>query len=176
MKRAWWLALLLLALVPLLTAACGGSEASPPREDAATATTPPASAPADDATPPPPAATRIPFAGGTRTVDGGSVSVQITWDGNPTPLQFEVAMDTHSVDLDRYNLSELSALRNSRGEELRPVAWEAPKGGHHREGTLLFAEGAGFVSGSRYLELAVRDVAGVEERLFRWDLVDAPEG
>lgn len=175
MKSAWWPALLLLALVPLLTAACGGNEASPPREDAATATTPPASAPEDDATPPS-AAARIPFAGGARTVDGGSVSVQITWDGNPAPLQFEVAMDTHSVDLDRYNLSELSALRNSRGEELRPVAWEAPKGGHHREGTLLFAEAAGFVSGSSYIELAVRDVAGVGERLFRWDLVDAPAG
>jgi hypothetical protein len=81
-------------------------------------------------------------------------------------------MDTHAVDLDGYDLKQLAALRIDGGREVEPVGWDAPKGGHHREGTLTFpatADGRPLVeSDARTIELIIRDVAGVPERSFRW--------
>ncbi|MGE5619189.1 MAG: hypothetical protein ACM3US_08020 [Sphingomonadaceae bacterium] len=116
--------------------------------------------------------------GTTRTSEGGSVTIKVTWQ-NPgdtdRPLAFSVAMDTHSVNLDGYDLGKLAVLRNDRGQELKPERWDAPSGGHHRSGTLSFpakdtSGKAILASGVRVLELVIRDVAGVKERVFRWEV------
>ncbi|MBE3577557.1 MAG: hypothetical protein IMX00_07675 [Limnochordales bacterium] len=73
-------------------------------------------------------------------------------------------MNTHSVELN-YDLSRLAVLRNDRGEELRPRSWKAPAGGHHVSVLLVFEIPAGFFTSSR-LELVIRDVGGVPERLY----------
>lgn len=114
--------------------------------------------------------------GGTLYSEGGRVTVAVFWDGlvraegDRVTLAFQVAMDTHSVNLDAYDLAKLAVLRNDRGETVRPASWEAPRGGHHRKGVLTFAVPAKFVAGARFLELVVRDVAGVPERVLRWEL------
>jgi len=109
----------------------------------------------------------------TQQVDGGDVEVSVTWGGRAAGAVFDVALNSHAVDLDSVDLLDSAILRID-GEELRPTAWEAPMGGHHRAGTLTFpATGS---TGQLLLgpevgaiELIVRDVAGVPERVFRWN-------
>ena len=78
------------------------------------------------------------------------------------------------MDLDRYDLLQLAVLRTPSGAEVQPIGWDAPLGGHHRAGTLSFptvdADGNPVIdAATRSLELAIRDVAGIPERLFRWE-------
>ena len=113
----------------------------------------------------------------TRASEGGEVTVSATWKGRSVGPVFEMAMDTHSVELDAYDLKKLAVLRADGGVEVRPSAWDAPKGGHHREGTLTFPErtpGGSRVIGpdTRRIRLVIRDVAGVPERSFEWKLKD----
>jgi hypothetical protein len=109
----------------------------------------------------------------TQTNEGGGVTIKATWAGPEAGPVFEVVLDTHSVDLDQYDLQELALLRVNGSQELRPVAWEAPKGGHHREGKLSFpatlpAGGPTLGEDLRTLELVIRDVGGVPTRSLQW--------
>jgi hypothetical protein len=109
----------------------------------------------------------------TRTSEGGEVTVEVVWKGASAGPVFEVTIDTHSVDLDGYDFRELAVLRDDRRVKVRPTVWDAPKGGHHREGTLSFPpkdENGELVIGpdARRIELVIRDVAGVPERRFEW--------
>jgi hypothetical protein len=111
--------------------------------------------------------------GATQTNEGGQVTVKATWSGMTAGPVFDIIMDTHAVDLDSYDLAQLAVLRVDGTREVRPASWDAPKGGHHRKGTLAFpttaADGRALVGpGTRTVELMVRDVAGVPERVFRW--------
>ncbi len=105
----------------------------------------------------------------TKSSDGGSVTVDVT----PTalevgkPLAFDIAMNTHSVDLGD-DLTKIAILRDDAGKEYKPTAWDGPDGGgHHRSGTLNFAA---FSTKPKYVELVIRGLAKVPERVFRWDL------
>ncbi len=120
-------------------------------------------------------ATPATAAGGAATQrnEGGQVTVDVTWGGAATGPSFRVALDTHAVELDGYDLRQLAVLRTAQGREVRPSGWDAPKGGHHREGTLTFpataADGSPMIGpATGILELVIRDVAGVPERVFRW--------
>lgn len=109
----------------------------------------------------------------TQTSEGDGVTVAVTWQGPSAGPVFEVVMDTHTGDLDGYDLGQQAVLRNDQGGEAQPNGWDAPEGGHHREGTLSFPETA--VDGSelmrtRKIELVIRDMAGVPERRFEWTL------
>ncbi|MBI3989040.1 MAG: hypothetical protein HY347_05430 [candidate division NC10 bacterium] len=117
--------------------------------------------------------------GETKTHQGGGVTIEATYlgvqqEGDREVIKIEVKMDTHSVGLDQYQMEALSALRDGQGRELRPVRWvSASGGGHHRAGVLLFpvvdSSGRPFIAKeSQYLELVIRNVAGVKERTFRW--------
>jgi hypothetical protein len=102
--------------------------------------------------------------------DGGGVTVKATWAGPTAGATFEVALDTHSGNLDALTLAD-ARLRNDRGEQLAATGWDAPNGGHHRAGTLSFAGNpAPFFAGARWVELVVRGVGDLPERLLRWDL------
>jgi hypothetical protein len=109
----------------------------------------------------------------TQISEAAQVTVAVTWDGPAAGPLFRVVMDTHSVDLDGYDLRRLAVLRTDRGAELRPLGWDAPKGGHHRSGTLSFPSTAPDGSAAigpttRTVQLVIRDVAGVPERRFEW--------
>jgi hypothetical protein len=108
-----------------------------------------------------------------QTNEGGQVTIKATWQGANAGPVFEIVMDTHAVDLDGYDLKQLVTLRVDSGREVQPASWDAPKGGHHRSGRLTFpvttADGAPLIGpGARSIELVIRDVAGVPERIFRW--------
>jgi hypothetical protein len=131
----------------------------------------PTSAPAAGAASTAPFDSTVPSAtGATQVRDGGQVSLAVTWRGPEAGAVFLVAMDTHSVDLDSLDLAQLATLKTPAGE-LSPTGWEAPKGGHHRAGTLTFAattaDGRPTIGGGP-IELLIRDVAGVPERSFQW--------
>lgn len=147
------LALALLFAAGLFSAACSSSKQSP-------------SATAPDAA----ASTSL-----RRSSDAGSVTVDVTWKGRAAGPVFTVAMNTHAVDLDGYDLRTLAVLRTDQGTEAQPASWDAPKGGHHREGTLTFlattADGKPLLGPeTRSFTLTIRGIAGVPERTFRWTL------
>jgi hypothetical protein len=106
----------------------------------------------------------------TRTDSAGGVTVKATFlDFKTTSgdFRFQVVLDTHSVNLDSYDLKTISVLRDDAGNSYLPTAVENKGSGHHREATVSFGKVA---SGTKRVELMIKDVAGVKERIFRWDL------
>ena len=77
----------------------------------------------------------------SRTNSEGQVSVAVTPKNlamNASVWEFEIVLDTHSVELD-YDLAKNSALVDSSGNKHSPFDWEGdPPGGHHRKGVLKF--------------------------------------
>jgi hypothetical protein len=80
--------------------------------------------------------------------------------------QFDIALDNHSVNLDAYDLKTVSLIRDEAGNTYQPIRIENKGSGHHRQAILVFPKPSGEV---RKLELVIKDVAGVKERLFHWD-------
>lgn len=116
-----------------------------------------------------PAVTSV-AAGAQQTNDGGGVTLMATWAGPSAGAAFTVSLDTHSVDLDGLDLAA-ATLRNDRGEQLTGGAWDAPKGGHHRTGTLRFAgDAVALLARATWIELLVPGVGGVPERVLRWQV------
>ena len=105
-----------------------------------------------------------------RTDEQGQVTIKVT----PLALEgaewkFGVVFDTHSVDLDDDPM-QITVLSDNRGNEYKPLAWEGPgPGGHHREGVLVF-EASPPTGGPTpsSVELKIKNVGGVAERVFRW--------
>ncbi len=151
MNRRRMVPLVSFALAGLL-AACGGRTTAP----AVSQATPGSSIPGPSAA--------------TQRSEGGQVTVEATWAGPAAGATFELKLDTHSVDLDALDLSS-ALLRNDRGEALAAEPWSAPKGGHHREGTLAFGGDPGrFLAGAQWIELVLRGVGDVPERTLRWEV------
>lgn len=102
-----------------------------------------------------------------QSVPGGGVTVAVTFlKDRADAAAFQVVLDTHSGNLDGYRFEEIVRLRDGRGGELAPAAVEGAKGsGHHREATVRFVWPE---PKPKTLELLVKGVAGVPERVFRW--------
>lgn len=110
----------------------------------------------------------------TRTSEGGQVTVKVTWQGPGAGLVFTVAMDTHSVNLDNYDLGQMAVLLIPSGQEIQAVSWEAPKGGHHRLGTLRFPATTNgsqpvLTQDTRSFQLIIKGVGGLPERVLSWN-------
>lgn len=113
----------------------------------------------------------------TRTNEAGGVTVQATYRGpvGNGKVGVEVKLDTHSVPLDGYPIEKLALLKNDAGDTVSALGWENPQGsGHHRSGVLTFpaaASGKPLVGQeTRYVELILKDLADVPERILKWDL------
>ena len=103
--------------------------------------------------------------GETQTVAGGGVTVKVTYLAQTDhESRFSVALDTHSANLDVYDLKTLIILRDDTGLLLQPTAIENKGSGHHREAILTFPRPS---TRRTWLELVIKDIAGVKERLFR---------
>jgi hypothetical protein len=104
-----------------------------------------------------------------QTVEAASVTVKVTPLSlkNGEPPAFDIAMDTHSVDL-AADMLKTVVLRDDSGKEYAPTAWDgAGPGGHHREGKIKFAA---LTTNFKSVTLVVRNLAGVPERAFKWDV------
>ena len=92
----------------------------------------------------------------TKTNDQLPVTIKIT------PVKF----DTHSGSLDD-DPTQIVVLTDDRGNAYKPIAWEGPgPGGHHREGVLVFNP---VYPTPAYVELKIKNVGSIPERVFRWD-------
>ncbi len=104
----------------------------------------------------------------TQTVSGGGVTVAVTYANRRRgeAPRFEVALNTHSVDLDGYDFNKLTVLR-AEGKTYAPTKVENKGSGHHRRVALTFPK---ITEGAKRVEVIIKDIAGVKERTFRWDL------
>lgn len=107
----------------------------------------------------------------TKTDSQPPVTVKIT----PVELgtdadvwKFKITFDTHSGSLDQ-DIVQVATLVDDKNNVYKPISWEgAGPGGHHREGVLIFDS---IQPAPEYVELRIIDVGGIDERLFRWELI-----
>jgi len=113
-----------------------------------------------------------PAGGQVQTDEQGSVTIEVEWAGaEGDAMVFNVSLNTHSVDLDGYDLAEMAVLRDDTGNEYQPILWDAASGGHHRQGVLTFPLPDSVKRGTaRHVEMVIRGVAGIDERVLTWEL------
>ena len=174
--------LLSLVLLGLLLAACSSSPSAVDTEETTSGVAPEeiiekaitgeATSPADEA-----ALADLPAKSGsaeTRVDEQGAVIVSVTPLNLSSPgatLDFEVTLETHSVDLSM-NLAELASLTADNGLTVLSSGWDGPQGGHHVAGTLSFpaeANGELLLTGASRLTLTMNNV-DAPERVFTWEL------
>lgn len=162
MRRAtFYLVLAVAILAVLLLAGCAGKQPERGRLSVSTAEPGPSTT-----------ETRQSFSSdwdlSPRRNDAGRVVIDIVpLSLSDDPWEFEVAFNTHSVDLG-FDVAGVSVLRCDQGQEYAPTAWDGSSpGGHHRSGVLKFAA---LDHPTSSVEIVIRDVAGVPERVFHWDL------
>jgi hypothetical protein len=105
----------------------------------------------------------------TQNVAEGGVTTKVTYL-NPKSVdepRFQIALDTHSVNLDAYELKTIAVLRDDTGKSYGPTSVENRGGGHHRETFITFPK---LSPGTKRMELVIKDIAGVKERTFVWNL------
>ncbi|MBI1794178.1 MAG: hypothetical protein HYR70_08290 [Chloroflexi bacterium] len=109
-----------------------------------------------------------------RSDQQGAVTVKVTplnLDSATDTLDFEVVMDTHSVDLSM-DLATLATLTTDTGAAIQATKWDAPRGGHHVEGKLIFPaakDGKSILEGAGKLTLTIVNV-DAPSRVFEWQL------
>ena len=151
----------ILLVLLLALAACNGQATALPPAEQSVANQPAAALAAEQ-----PVANR-PAGDLTRTNEGGAVTFLVrplNLDSGSATLDFEVDMDTHSVDLG-FDLASMAVLKTDTGVEISPSAYQGG-GGHHVKGRLSFP--ADQAAGTRTLTLVISNAAGVAERLFTW--------
>ena len=108
---------------------------------------------------------------------GGGVTVEAKYLGASAAgdaIRFEIKLDTHSVNLDQYDLKQLATLRNDLGVAVKPLTFEKKGSGHHIQNILAFPakdEAGKSVAGDGVtsLELVLFDIADVPQRVLRWE-------
>ncbi|MBI2074192.1 MAG: hypothetical protein HYT81_14355 [Gemmatimonadetes bacterium] len=105
----------------------------------------------------------------TRKNSQGPVTVTLTLVPpieSGASMRVQVVLDTHSGPLDGLALESVLALRRPDGSELRPSVVEQSGGGDHRQAVVVFPGAAV----EKAIEIVVRNVGGVQERSFHWEL------
>ena len=112
--------------------------------------------------------------GETLVDEQGAVVVAVTprtfYPGAST-VDFEVVMNTHSVDLSM-DLTALATLTTDSGAQIVASGWDAPEGGHHVSGLLSFpavSDGNNLLEGATTLTLTLENV-DTPVRTFTWSL------
>jgi hypothetical protein len=118
-----------------------------------------------------------PFASGnglTRIDNQGAIVVEVTpvnLDGAATQLEFTVVLNTHSIDLSM-DLASLATMTTDTGLSVAAKLWDAPLGGHHTSGRLIFPlgpEALPLLSEASRLTLTIIDL-DAPSRVFEWEL------
>jgi hypothetical protein len=110
----------------------------------------------------------------TRMDEQGAVIFEVTPLNLGTPadtLEFDVSMNTHSVDLSM-DLAQLATLSTDADLEVQASKWDATPGGHHVSGKLIFPSTQGtksILEGASKLTLTIINVDATS-RIFEWEL------
>ena len=97
------------------------------------------------------------------------VIVPLDLDQPGETIDFDVSMDTHSVDLSM-DLTTLATLSTDTGLSVNGLLWTGGRGGHHVQGTLSFPSSENnldLLDGASELTLVIRDL-DAPERIFSW--------
>jgi len=139
-----------------------------------------ATAPAPPSAPTAPAEVQAgidPFAsrdGLTRIDDQGAIVVEVTpanVDAAATQLEFTVVLNTHSIDLSM-DLASLATITTDTGLSVEAELWDAPLGGHHTSGRLIFPmapEALPLLDEANRLTLTIIDL-DAPSRVFEWEM------
>lgn len=109
-----------------------------------------------------------------RTDEQGAIFFEVTPLNLGTPadtLEFDVAINTHSVDLSM-DLAALATLTTDTGSTVQATKWDAPSGGHHVNGKLIFPvmqDSKSILEGASKLTLTIVNVDATS-RVFEWEL------
>lgn len=104
----------------------------------------------------------------------GAIIIEITplnLDSPADTLEFDVVLTTHSIDLSM-DLATLATLTTDTGISVEATLWDAPRGGHHVEGKLVFPatkDGRSILKGATKLTLTIINV-DAPTRIFEWEL------
>jgi hypothetical protein len=99
----------------------------------------------------------------TQVDEQGAIVVEATplnLNMQNSTMEFEIVLDTHSVDLSM-DLAQLATLTTDAGITVNATKWDAPRGGHHVTGKLLFPstiDGKSILDGANSVTLQIRDV------------------
>lgn len=110
----------------------------------------------------------------TRMDEQGAVILEVTPLNLGAPagtLEFDVAMNTHSVDLGM-DLAQLATLSTDTGLTIQAEKWDAIPGGHHVDGKIIFPstqDGTSILEGAAKLTLTIVNVDAAS-RVFEWEL------
>ena len=86
-------------------------------------------------------------------------------------LEFSIVLTTHSIDLSM-DLAATATLSTDTGVNVNSTLWDAPRGGHHVEGKLIFPatqNGNSILDGATKLTLTITNV-DAPTRIFEWEL------
>ena len=157
----------ILIILTLLLSACAPKQAS-------TEQTAPVAAPVSNDMNTSSAPAERDTGGSVRTDEQGAVTFEVTplnLDSATDTLEFDVSMNTHSVDLSM-DLAQLATLTTDAGVSLQAGKWDATPGGHHVEGKLIFPatqDGKSVLDGAGKLTLTIVNV-DAPTRVFEWPL------
>ena len=93
----------------------------------------------------------------------GAIIIEITplnLDSAADTFEFDIVMTTHSIDLSM-DLATLSTITTDTGVSVDAALWDAPLGGHHVEGKLIFPsakDGKSILEGATKLTLTIVNV------------------
>ena len=157
MKRFLIPSLLILALI---LAACSATPAPLPSD--------PASAPVSSGN------SAAQFDSAMRTDGQGAIIFEVTPFNLNAPadtLEFDIVLTTHSIDLSM-DLATQATLTTDTGVTVQATLWDAPRGGHHVEGKLIFpasVDGKSILDGATKLTLTIVNV-DAPSRVFGWEV------
>lgn len=157
MKRTFLPAILTL---PIFLAACSAASTPPPIDSQLDPVSTESATPANDSA--------------TRMDEQGAIIFEITplnLDAPTDTVEFGVVLTTHSIDLSM-DLATLSTLTTDTGISVVSTLWDAPLGGHHVEGKLIFPstkDGKSILEGATKLTLTIINV-DAPTRIFEWEL------
>ncbi|WKZ35036.1 MAG: hypothetical protein QY332_15590 [Anaerolineales bacterium] len=114
------------------------------------------------------------LASATRMDNQGAIIFEVTplnLDQTGESLEFNIVLTTHSIDLSM-DLAATATLTTDTGVSVNSTLWDAPRGGHHVEGKLIFPAtqaGKSILEGATKLTLTITNV-DAPTRTFDWEL------
>lgn len=115
------------------------------------------------------------FDSASRMDDQGAIIFEVTplnLDSATTEsVEFNIVLTTHSIDLSM-DLAATATLLTDTGVSVNSTLWDAPRGGHHVEGKLIFPaaqDGKSILDGATKLTLTITNV-DAPTRIFEWEL------
>ncbi|MBI5933612.1 MAG: hypothetical protein HY867_07870 [Chloroflexi bacterium] len=112
------------------------------------------------------------FDSAMRTDEQGDIIFEVTPLNLNAPaetLEFDIVLTTHSIDLSM-DLAALATLITDTGVTVQATLWDAPRGGHHVEGKLIFpatVDGKSIFNAATKLTLTIVNV-DAPSRVFEW--------